>query len=331
MADYTVNISGSTTLMIRDTGGWVEFWIRTGPSTWNNDQQYSFSANGSYSGILKFRLLRGGAWQHVNTVWVGYDQTVTFTIYGSGIGFPTYAFNQHIQRSTVPLPPTFTGFDPISSSAFRCHFYPNSDGGSPILEFQVGYGSSPSGPTSIVTAPGSPHDIGGFYSGQRIYAWIRARNALGWSDWSGRGESTTWQAPGAPNQGIFFNVTQRSVGVQFPPLQRPTDPPNLEVQFKYGRDQSGSVIDGTVNVNESVEYLYNLDPGKVYYFWGRVRNAVGWGPWTSVASAVVLIAGARVLVVGVWKRAVPYVNVGGVWKVAEPWIKNQGVWKRTSQ
>jgi hypothetical protein len=331
MADYTVGIGGGTTLMIRDLGGWVEFWMQTGSSTWNNDQQYSFSANGGYSGVRKFRLLRGGYWQYVDAVWVGYDQTITFTVYGSGIGFPTYAFHQHIQRSTVPQPPTFTGFDAISSSAFRAHFYPNSDGGSPILEFQIGYGSSSNGPTSIETAPGSPKDIGGFYSGQRIYAWIRARNALGWSGWSGRGEATTWQVPAAPNSPSYYNVTQRSVGVQFTFTKRYNDPPNLEMQFKYGRDGSGVVIDGTVNVNETVEYLYNLDPGKVYYFWGRARNSVGWGPWSPTASMLVLIAGARVLVAGQWKRAVPYVKTDGTWKVAEPWVKNAGVWKKTAQ
>lgn len=331
MADYTVNISGSTTLMIRDTGGWVEFWIRTGSSTWNNDQQYSFSANGAYSGVLKFRMLRGGNWQFVNSVWVGYDQTVTFAIYGTGIGFPTYAFNQHIQRSTVPQPPTFTGFDAISSSAFRAHFYPNSDGGSTILEFQIGYGTSSNGPSSIVTAPGSPTDVSGFYSGQRIYAWVRARNALGWSDWSGRGEATTWQIPPAPNNPLYYDVAQRSVGVSFDFIKRPNDPANLEMQFKYGRDETGAVIDGTVDVNETVEYLSNLDPGKVYFFWGRARNSVGWGPWSPTASMLVLIAGARVLVVGTWKRAVPYVNVGGTWKVAEPWVRNAGVWKKTAQ
>ena len=329
MTDYTVGISASTTLMIRDTGGWVEFWIKTGSSTWNNDQQYSFFANGAYSGILKFRLLRGGNWQHVNSVWVGYDQTVTFTIIGSGIGFPTYAFNQHIQRSTVPQPPIFTGFDPISDSAFRCSFVAGPDGGSPILEFQIGFGSSSNGPSSIVTAPGSPTDIGGFYSGQRIYAWVRARNALGWSDWSSRGEATTWQVPAAHTAATFYNVAQKSVGVSFPFTQRVGDPPNLEMEFKYGRDISGAVIDGTVTINEPAEYLYNLDPGKVYYFWGRARNSVGWGPWPPSPSAVVLIAGARVLVTGTWKRAVPYVKSDGVWKVAEPWVRDAGVWKRT--
>jgi hypothetical protein len=46
---------------------------------------------------------------------------------------------------------------------------------------------------------------------------------------------------------------------------------------------------------------------------------------------LVLIAGARVLVAGQWKRAVPYVKTDGTWKVAEPWVKNAGVWKKTAQ
>lgn len=330
MTDYTVDISASTTLMIRDTGGWVEFWMRTGSQTWNNDQQYSYFANGSYSGVRKFRLLRGGNWQFVTSVYIPYDQNVSFGVYGAGIGFPTYTFTQHIQRSTVPQPPTLTAVYPISSSAFHVNFYGNSDGGSPALEWQIGYGSSSNGPTATVESGGST-DVGGFYSGQRIYFWARTRNALGWSEWSNRGEGVTWQVPQAPNPPEFLNVTQISLGVRFDFVQRSNDPENLEMQFKYGRDGTGAVIDGTVNVNEAVEYLYNLDPGKLYHFWGRARNSVGWGPWSPTASMAILIAGARVLVVGQWKRAVPYVKTDGVWKVAEPWIKDTGVWKKTAQ
>lgn len=330
MTDYTVGISASTTLMIRDTGGQVEFWMRTGSQTWNNDQYYSFFANGSFSGSKKFRLLRGGQWQYVDAVYVAYDQDVSFGVIGAGIGFPTYTFTQHIQRSTVPQPPTLTAVYTVSSSSFDVFFYGNSDGGSAILEWQIGYGSSANGPTDTIGSDGSTN-VGGFYSGQRIYFWARGRNAIGWSGWSNRGEGVTWQIPPSPNPASFENITQRSVGVNIAFQQRPNDPPNLEWQLKYGRDEAGSVIDATVNVDELVEYFYNLDPGKTYYFWGRVRNSVGWGPWSTSPSSVVLIAGARVLVVGEWKRAVPYVRVGGAWRVAEPWVKDAGLWKKTAQ
>lgn len=329
MTDFTKYIGGSTTLMIRDTGGWVEFWVQTGPSTWNNDQQYSFGANGSGSGIRKFRMVRGGGWQFVDSVWVGYDQDVSFTLYGAGLGFPTDTIYAHIQRSTPPQPPSLRSATPISSSAIQIVFWDGPNGGSPITARQIGWGSSSGGPTYTAYSDGDD-PITGFSPGQRVYFWARTQNAIGWSGWSNRLEATTWQVPPPPTAPTFYNVTQRSVGVSFPFTVRAGNAPNLEKEFRYSKDPTGAVILGTVTVDETTEYVYNLDPGQTYYFWGRSRNSVGWGPWSS-AYRLDLLAGARVLVGGTWKRAVPYVKSAGVWKVAEPWIRDTGVWKRTSQ
>lgn len=329
MTDYTQYIGGNTTLMIRDYGGWVDFFVQTGVSTWNNDQQYSFGANGGGSGIREFRLVRGGGWQYVDHVYITYDQDISFTLYGAGIGFPTGTINAHIQRSTPPQPPSLRSVTPISSSAFNIVFWDQYDGGSPILERGIGWGSSSSGPTSTGWSDGD-EPISGFASGQRVYFWARVRNAQGWSGWSNRGEGTTWQVPPPPTAPAFYNVTQKSVGVSFPFTDISGNAPTLEKQLRYGKDPTGAVIDGTITVDETTEYIYNLDPGKTYYFWGRSRNSVGWGPWSS-AYRLDLIAGARVLVGGTWKRAVPYVRSAGVWKVAEPWVKDTGVWKKTAQ
>lgn len=328
MPDYTEYIGGSTTLMIRDTGGWVEFWVQTGPLTWNNQQPYSFYANDTFYGGRTFRMVRGGGWQYVDHVWIEYDQDIEFTLYDTGLGFPTHTFEQHIQRTTVPEPPTLTNVFPTSANAFIAQAEPNSDGGSPISVYEYGYGSSSSGPIDSIQSDDEVY-IDGFTTGQKVYFWVRALNDLGWSDWSNRLEATTWQVPAAPKAPNFVDVKQKSVGVQYNFKVRPNDPSNLEKQFKYGRDATGVVIDATVNVDESIEYISNLDPGKTYYFWGRARNSVGWGSWSAVTS-LNLIAGARVLVSGTWRRAVPYVNVGGIWKVAEPWVKDQGNWKKTA-
>lgn len=328
MTDYIVGIGGSSEMMIRDTGGTVEFWFHSGPQTWNNDQQYSFGANGSGSGVREFRLVRGGGWQFVDSVYITYDQDISFTIYDAGLGFPTHTQTQHISRSTVPQPPTLDQVYATSATAIHVQFHGNYDGGSGILEWQIGYGPSSNGPTTTVSS-GGISDIGGFTSGQSIYVWARGRNALGWSGWSARGGTVTWQVPAAPNQGASYNATQTSVGVGFAFGQRGTDPVNLEKQMRYGKDPTGAVLTATITVDEAVEYVYNLTPGATYYFWARTRNSVGWGPW-SASLVVLLIAGARVLVGSDWKRAVPYVNVGGVWKVAEPWVKDAGNWKRTA-
>lgn len=331
MTDYIISISGSTQMMIRDNGGWVDFYIRTGSQTWNNDQQYSFGANGSGSGIRKFRLLRGGDWQYVDHVFITYDQTISWTIYDAGIGFPTATQTQHIQRSTVPQAPTLLTAGPYSATSFAITWRLNYDGGSAIVERQLGYGQSGNAPTNTTGISGDDETVGGFSPGTTMYFWVRVRNAVGWSGWSNRLSATTWQTPPPPAAATFSSITQRSVGVKFPFTVRSGNPPNLEKQIKFGKDATGTVIDGTITADETIEYFSNLDTGKAYYFWARSRNSVGWGPWTPTASKVTLVAGARVLVVGQWKRAVPYVRVGGVWKVAEPWVKNQGTWKRTSQ
>jgi hypothetical protein len=217
---------------------------------------------------------------------------------------------------------------PISASTIHVVFQGNYDGGSPVVEWQIGYGASSNGPTATIGSGGTS-DVGGFYAGQKVYFWARGRNALGWSAWSNRAEATTWQAPAAPVQPLFRDTTQTSVGVLFLFAVRSNDPPILEKQFGYSKDPLGVVLDEIITMDTAIEYVYGLDPGETYYFWGRARNSVGWSSW-SVAAKLVLIAGARVLVAGAWKRAVPYVNVGGVWKVAEPWIKEAGVWKKTS-
>lgn len=325
MADYYLGIGGPSTMLIRDLGGWVEFWFQTGSSTWNNDQWWSYSANGGFS-RQKFRLLRGGAWQHFGSVYVSYDQNVAFTIEAAGLGWATTTFTQHIQRSTVPAPPTLLSVTPISSSAFHVEFLGSYDGGSPVLEWQVGYGLSAGGPTAFAGSGGAS-DIGGFASGQRAYFWARARNAVGWSGWSNRGEGVTWTAPQPPGTPIITDKTQTSMQVEYIYPVNTNNPETLERQLGYGLSPSAPTV--FVSDITGVYSVTGLEPGGTYYVWGRSRNSVGWGPW-SVETQVDLIAGARVLVGTEWIRAVPYVKVGGVWKVAEPWVKNMGAWKRTS-
>lgn len=325
MADYILPIGGPNQMMIRDTGGWVEFWFRTGSATWNNDQWWSWAANGT-GGRSKFRLLRGGNWQHFGSVYITYDQTIRFTIEGAGLGWGTTDFFQHIQRSTVPAPPTMVSVTPVNSYSFDVVFYGNWDGGSPILEWQIGYGLSANGPTAFYPSDGSTN-IGEFSSGQRVYFWARGRNALGWSGWSNRGEGVTWVVPRAPAEAFIEDKRQTSMRVHYFFAVDSNNPAILERQLGYGLDPNAPT--DFANDPSGVNFLTDLVPGGTYYTWARARNSVGWGAW-SARTRVDLIAGARVLVGTEWKRAVPYVRVDGEWKVAEPWVKNAGTWRRTS-
>lgn len=326
MVDYTRDIGGNTTMMIRDTGGNVEFWVRTGSSTWNNDQRWSFRANNAESGTRSFRLLRGGQWQKFGETYVGYDQDIRFTLFGSGLGFPTYDFWQHIQRSTVPGAPNLHTYYGISTTQIRVAFDDGYNGGSPILEKQIGYGGNPNGPEFYVASNGAT-DIGGFSKGQRVFFWARTRNAIGIGPWSNRGEASTWREPDPPNPVEFSDVTQTSLRTFF---QGGWDGGIAVEERQLGYGKSPDAPENFAGEISGQNILENLDPGRTYYFWGRTRNPVGWSPW-SPRSEVSLIAGAIVLSGDIWRRAVPYVRVAGTWKVARPWVKDSGTWKESSR
>lgn len=326
MVDYTRDIGGSTTMLIRDTGGNVEFWIKTGSQTWNNEQPWSFFANGSNSGTLYFRMLRGGNWQKFGEVHVSYDQDVRFTIFNAGLGFPTYDFWQHISRSTVPGAPYIHLTHAISSTYIQVGFSDGYSGGSPILERRLGYGGNPNNLEAYWDAPSGLTNVGPFSPGSRVYFWAQERNAIGWSSWSNRTEATTWRIPDAPADITFSDVTQTSVRTQF------SDGFNggtevLERELGYGEDPFNA--EAFANDISGINVLTNLDPGRTYYFWARTRNIVGWSAW-SERRQINLIAGARIFVGNQWVRAVPYVKVSGTWRVARPWVRNAGVWKETS-
>lgn len=325
MADYTVNIGGNTTLMIRDTGGWVEFWVKTGPQTYNYQQPWGYHANGSNSGTLYYRMLRGGDWQKFGQVYVSYDQDVRFTIVNSGLGFPSYDFWQHITRSTVPGPPNLYDVTPISATHIHVEFAAGHDGGSPVVEWQIGYGADGNYPQYFWGSDGVS-DVGPFSSGERVYFWARGRNSLGWGAWSNRGEARTWRVPVAPHPITFSQVTQTSLRTHF---QDKSDGGTGIVERQVGYGLNASAPTNFAGDFLGVNDIANLVAGRTYYFWGRSRNSVGWSAW-SERSQVNLIAGARIFIGNEWKRAVPYIKVAGVWKVARPWVRNAGTWKETS-
>jgi hypothetical protein len=222
--------------------------------------------------------------------------------------------------ATVPPPPNPVTFTNLMHTAVDAIFSSAGDGGSPTIQSQITYGTSPT--TGMVTVDADPvTHISGLAQKTRYFFWARNRNAIGWSDWSTRSDITTRSVPDAPHPVALSFQTQDTVVAQF------TDNylggvPALEHQMAYGKNPTTPEL--FVSSNDTT--IENLDPGQVYYFWARVRNAYGWGPY-SPRTQVTLRAGALVNQGGVWKRAVPYVNDGGVWKLAKPWVKQAGVWK----
>lgn len=321
MPDY-INEIRNGTMMIRDTGAEVQFWFKTGSSTWNNEQNWGFAADSIGYQEFEYRLLRGGNWQMFGAVHIGTRQNVMFRIVGEGLGWPTTDFTVFIERARQPDPPQQPFMVDRNDNAIRVAFNYNYDGGMGIVEARIWY-SFDGQPRYL--APGRDYWIGGLAPKTFYNFWGEVRNDRGWS---GLGPANTFRTLGTPDQPPPPNVTPTnpiSASGAFSGYPWDGGSPVLEWQIGYGMDPNGP----TNFVSGDIFNLTNLSIARQYYFWARGRNAYGWGPW-SARRDVLLPAGAWVKVDGVWRRAVPWVKQSGTWKMARPLIPVNGVWRSAS-
>lgn len=214
----------------------------------------------------------------------------------------------------------------ITSRTVKVEMTDNGDGGSPILERQIGY-SDVFGAIEFVVSivTGTIITIANLTPNTTWSFRARSRNRFGWSGWSGivATAKTLPDVPKAPLPVTLSNLTQDSVDAAFLP---PTDTgglPILEMQLGYGLDAN---TPSTIVTSDGSDTVSGLISGQKYYFWARARNQIGWGPWSTVRSAT--LASAIYITEGpASKEALAYVNVNGTWRVAESWVKLGGFWR----
>lgn len=202
----------------------------------------------------------------------------------------------------------------------------NSTGGATILEWQLAWGTKPTVAdfTGDLNADGSGF-VEGLVPGVTYYFWNRQRNAFGWSDLSNRTQVTMRRKPDTPKTPVVVAKTQTTAKVFLAPNSNGGSP-LTSYELAYGLFASGSGV--SVEGTNSTFLLTGLEAGRVYYFWGRVKNAYGISDW-SVRGTTRLIAGAWVKVGPTWRHAVPYVRVAGIWRMAQPWVRSSGEWHET--
>lgn len=190
---------------------------------------------------------------------------------------------------------------------------------------QIGYGTSPTTPQTIITSDGDT-PIFPLNSGTTYYFWARTHNSSGYSNWSARAQATTTSLPDAPSTPWLYNIQPTSVEVGWNQNYNGGSPINA---FEVGWGTDPGWPQNFWEVGGSPITITGLTPGAVYYFWVRARNSAGWSPWSGSAVSRT-VAGAYVNDNGTWRQAVPYVKDGGVWKLAQPWTRNAGEWKQAN-
>lgn len=211
----------------------------------------------------------------------------------------------------------------------------NGDGGSPILQWRVGYGISSTAPTTYQNLNEYGNGtVTGLQPGTVYYFWAQARNALGWSARSVRMSAKTWDYPAPPSAPRLTDVKTSSLQAFF------TDNDNggavvYERQIGWGLSPEAPTY--AVPMGDRGVRLIDLPGVTPLYFRGRVRNSVGWSKW-GPSTTITLPAGAWITIVThptpsttrvMVRPAVVYVKVAGVWKVATPMVRVAGLWKET--
>jgi len=327
MADYTWSVGSSGTMLIRDTGTYVEFWLKAGSGTFNYALPWGYTVNGVTDNSNSFRFESGGSWQRLGRWLVTTDQTVTFRLYNtgtSGLGSGE-THSVAVDRTNVPPAPSIAIATPGETTMY-VNANSNGNGGLAIDQFQLRYDED--------SAAGSPGylslsldngtgTVTGLTKGVTYYLWVRAHNSKGWGAWSGRVSRVTWTNPAAPTKPVISDITQSSVVLKFTDGAANGTPITLrEVGYRRPGTTEWTVVPSTGS--SKISGL----PGGTLEFAARTWNAVGVSPWSTIA-VIGLVAGAWVNVDGVWYQATPYVRVDGVWIVAKPWVKIAGMWKGT--
>lgn len=197
-ADYTKAIGANGTMLVRvaDSAGQagvisaneVQFFIASGSSaTWVGSPGIPTSVyyNGGWAGLSNLANYRGGSgYRHLGTIYVGSSQTITFHMNASGTSGLGGAvdFAVWVARAVVPPAPTSPNMDQVTHTSVRVRFNSNGDGGSGVLEWQIGYGYADV-VTNTVASSGTT-TLTGLRPGAQILIRARGRNAVGWGPWT---------------------------------------------------------------------------------------------------------------------------------------------------
>lgn len=195
MVDFTRGTGNAGTMLIRDQGWFVEYWIHSADSaTWFGSAPWNYTVNGG-SGGGNFAYSTGSPWVHIATLPVGYNQSIKFGIGATGtwgIGGPT-DFWQWIQRADVPGKPSGFIVSSIGQTSVVLAWTRPPNNGAELKDYQIAHGRDPN--VEEVTLnfldPLSSKTVPDLYPGTTQYFWIRYRNDVGWGPWSDRVSAKT--------------------------------------------------------------------------------------------------------------------------------------------
>lgn len=123
----------------------------------------------------------------------GLDKGATYYFWGQQHNAKGWGpWSARSQTRTVSEPPGTTPvfIDSVTQTSFRYGFVGNGDGGAPIQEWQIAYGTDPNAAQFFMSSGGTS-TITGLQPATLYYVWARGRNTIGWGPFSVRWQVRT--------------------------------------------------------------------------------------------------------------------------------------------
>jgi hypothetical protein len=108
----------------------------------------------------------------------------------NAVGYSAWSVRAQAYIPTAPDAPSTPWVYDVQPTQLTVGWSPNGDGGSPIVEYQLGWGTDPDTPQNVWTE-NSPAIISALAPGTVYYFAVRARNAIGWGPYSGNVSTRT--------------------------------------------------------------------------------------------------------------------------------------------
>ena len=257
-------------------GTWPAAWSGNWGSGSNNIYR-NIGANGSslVAGDATYTFARS----------TGGDYNISFQAQAQNYtGYPSHSITLTVPRAaTVPAAPVISSLDQVTNTSVRVQFYSTGDGGSSVSRWELQYAKTSNFSDAVTITSWGSSNITGLAPNTVYHFRVRGVNGIGAGPWSSTAITQTNDVPGGVSH-TLGTVTHNSGHINIVAgTTNGSAITNYELQLSKS-SSFASIFKSFSGTGAPTSATWTgLSRVTTYYHRTRVKNAYGWGAWTSVS------------------------------------------------
>jgi hypothetical protein len=215
------------------------------------------------------------------------DSTIHFQAQAQNYtGYPGATISVVVPKKVaIPPAPTFLSLVTNSNTSITGRFSSNGDGGSAITRWELQYSKSSTFSGATTVASSGTSVLAGLTPNTTYYARARGVNAIGTGAWSVTKTAKTYDVPGTvTNTIVAGSPTSNSCQLSFVvTTNNGSAVTNYELQLSADSSFTSILQSASGTGSPPSKTWTGLSRVTTYYSRARVKNAYGWGPYTSIS------------------------------------------------